>query len=305
MLRRRAQEWSVSQHAVEGGIRQGEIVGIFLRSGCRVYEVSDALAKRLAATDVRGVPSVLAKLPFRSIAMRVPALFGDSELLISEIPSEPLPAGVVNVMQREDGTWDPKTIDQDLSEEWSKGVTVRTLQIAMISAGDAFIREGMNARPKGWTATVLLPAKLTVEECLDKVRKDVDERTATAVKFALNLALYLSWPDTGDPMPEVVSDKYKDLQSRLKRLPKGNKRERVKDQLKSISPERRILVGSHLAGVELGGEGIPVTVRTLVAGHWKQQPFGPARAERKLIRIEPYWRGPLDAVESRPIRVAK
>lgn len=36
-------------------------------------------------------------------------------------------------------------------------------------------------------------------------------------------------------------------------------------------------------------------VQTLTRGHWKRQFHGPNRAERKLIFIEPYWRGPEDA----------
>lgn len=38
------------------------------------------------------------------------------------------------------------------------------------------------------------------------------------------------------------------------------------------------------------------TVQCVVAGHWKMQPYGPGRAERKRIFIEPYWRGPEDAL---------
>jgi len=39
----------------------------------------------------------------------------------------------------------------------------------------------------------------------------------------------------------------------------------------------------------------PQTVQTLVRGHWKQQPHGVGRLERKFIHIEPHWRGPEDA----------
>lgn len=45
-------------------------------------------------------------------------------------------------------------------------------------------------------------------------------------------------------------------------------------------------------------------VRTLVRGHWKHQPVGPQRQDRKLIQVEPYWRGPEDGpVVVRPIKV--
>lgn len=39
----------------------------------------------------------------------------------------------------------------------------------------------------------------------------------------------------------------------------------------------------------------PQRVQTLVRGHWKNQPHGPKAASRKLIHVEPYWKGPEDA----------
>lgn len=39
----------------------------------------------------------------------------------------------------------------------------------------------------------------------------------------------------------------------------------------------------------------PQVTQTLVRGHWKNQPHGTGRIDRKFIHIEPYWRGPEDA----------
>lgn len=41
--------------------------------------------------------------------------------------------------------------------------------------------------------------------------------------------------------------------------------------------------------------GAKLTVQTLVKGHFKMQPHGEAGSGRKLIHVEPYWRGPEDA----------
>lgn len=43
------------------------------------------------------------------------------------------------------------------------------------------------------------------------------------------------------------------------------------------------------------GRGKSLTIQCLVRGHWKSQPHGPGLSQRKLIHIEPYWRGPEDA----------
>jgi hypothetical protein len=53
------------------------------------------------------------------------------------------------------------------------------------------------------------------------------------------------------------------------------------------------------------GERPPPSVQVLVRGHWKRQPCGPGRANRKVIHIEPYWRGPDDApIKVRPIDIS-
>lgn len=46
----------------------------------------------------------------------------------------------------------------------------------------------------------------------------------------------------------------------------------------------------------LGGRRhAPPSVQHVVRGHWKNQPHGAARAQRKTLWIEPYWRGDEDA----------
>jgi hypothetical protein len=37
------------------------------------------------------------------------------------------------------------------------------------------------------------------------------------------------------------------------------------------------------------------TVQWIVRGHWRNQPHGPGRTERKRMWIQPYWKGPEDA----------
>jgi len=54
----------------------------------------------------------------------------------------------------------------------------------------------------------------------------------------------------------------------------------------------------------LDGRKRNLSVQTLVAGHWKMQPHGPGFSLRRLIYVEPYWRGDVDApIHVRPIRL--
>lgn len=48
-------------------------------------------------------------------------------------------------------------------------------------------------------------------------------------------------------------------------------------------------------GVSRGDISAKASVQSLVRGHWKHQPCGAGRSDRKFIHIEPYWRGPEDA----------
>lgn len=45
----------------------------------------------------------------------------------------------------------------------------------------------------------------------------------------------------------------------------------------------------------LAGEREAPSVQTLVRGHLKRQPYGPKMSQRRVVFIEPYWRGPEDA----------
>ena len=52
------------------------------------------------------------------------------------------------------------------------------------------------------------------------------------------------------------------------------------------------------------GKGKSPTVQSLVRGHYKRQVVGVSRSGRKVIWVEPYWRGPEDApILVRPLRV--
>lgn len=46
---------------------------------------------------------------------------------------------------------------------------------------------------------------------------------------------------------------------------------------------------------ERGAKSWAIAQRFIVRGHWKMQPHGPGRSERKMIFVEPYWKGAADA----------
>lgn len=54
-----------------------------------------------------------------------------------------------------------------------------------------------------------------------------------------------------------------------------------------------------------GRKGKSPSVQTLVAGHWKSQAWGEHASKRKIIWIQPYWRGPEDAPIAANVRVVR
>jgi hypothetical protein len=53
-----------------------------------------------------------------------------------------------------------------------------------------------------------------------------------------------------------------------------------------------------------GSASAPPAVQSIVRGHFKRQVVGISRAGRRVIWIEPYWRGPEDApILARPYKI--
>jgi len=70
-----------------------------------------------------------------------------------------------------------------------------------------------------------------------------------------------------------------------------------------ISIDCRASVRTYLEGTSK--KHAPPSVQTLVRGHHKRQVIGVGRRNRKVIWVEPYWRGPEDApILTKPKRVA-
>lgn len=78
--------------------------------------------------------------------------------------------------------------------------------------------------------------------------------------------------------------------------PKGRAfTEPVKRVFKLVSPVRVDLTEA-VREYQLGSsKGRHLLVQSMVCGHWKHQPHGQGRSQRKWIWLHPYWRGPEDA----------
>lgn len=280
----------------------------FLADGAKVYEVSEGLTQRLLNTDVHGIPTSMLKLPYQTVCIRIPAVsgFGYDEFFVTEEPTtklEPHEADLLRQVAEQEGeSLDRAGVEGDLLP---RGWTV----IAMSYRGKS---EG------AWNVDATPPLGVTFRENEDLAalcnRLGFDfrqtkgpDKSETLVKFLINFVLYLSWPDTGESFEKRVSPKYAAARKKLGTL-NGYKKERLRKQIAEMDSDERMYVGAKVPFLtqpsESGGLGGKLFVRSLVAGHWKMQPCGEGRKDRKLIRIEPYWRGPLDGVVENLIRRA-
>lgn len=118
-------------------------------------------------------------------------------------------------------------------------------------------------------------------------------------RFLMNVIIYITHGDADETLlnssPEYAKYRNKMLTAQ------GKKRERIKAKLKTLNSGTRILLGKNYTikrwdndESKTAGEptGRHINVRTLVSGHWRNQVCGVGGLERKVIWIEPFWRGP-------------
>lgn len=120
-----------------------------------------------------------------------------------------------------------------------------------------------------------------------------EDARAALLRFVCNLCLYMS-----SEKADVVFQH----EQEIARLMQGKKpkqlRQVTRDRIARLKNDRVFLVGTSVEvsavfreAVAKGGVGEALTYRTLVRGHWRNQAYGKAWAERKKIWIEPHIRG--------------
>lgn len=271
-------------------------------AGERVYELSVGLGERLLHTELHGLATDDLRLPYRSIYIVVPAELGLT--LENERTGTHALEGVYVTEYEHGGLRKWKLLFWGPPNERSQH-----------EHDDTLFHFGVD----------LAPGK-SLDEALDESelfrRKDTTPGTDVSRKYYLdqwrrlftlvmNTVVYCTWPDA--ELRQVQNNEFTKLQEQMKKHPKGShKYERTREKLRGTPQQRRILLGptvAPLGTLNCCGEktGLaphgPLSVRTLVSGHWKRQPYGEGRALRKWIFIEPFWRGPEASPESNPRRV--
>lgn len=272
-------------------------------SGHKVYEVSPGLAERLIHTELRGLTSNDLKLPYRSIYVCIPEHERTSLKLFNE------QTGWHNL----EGFF----LTEDLVGN-DPSNPVRTWR---------FMFCGLSKDPNDayndalFHFSVELPDDKTVVQILDDEQGRVDnsdlisDPNAKSIfrvewrklfDWAMNVVMYSTWPDI-DVEHFIANDEARALWNRIQKLPKGKKKDELKQRFKKIRPSERIRLGRNCPifedNVSDTHEVATRRVRTLVSGFWMRQAYGENRSLRKWRYQPPYWRNRESPIESNPVHV--
>jgi hypothetical protein len=253
-----------------------------VRAGLRVYELSSGLADKLRHTEIRGLNTDDLRLPYPSIYIVFPSTL--------DLKLENQVSGTHEI----GGVYVTETVS----------VGVRSWKLLFWGPP----HPGATSRFDDalFHFTVLLPPATELSDALSSTgsltnpvtehsRKFYDAFWRPLFQLVMNSIVYATWPNA-ELLP-ASNPKWVRLSEQLQKHPKGgNKYERVRAELKTVLPQKRTILGPSVrelgrASDDSANTGTSPSVRTLVTGHWKRQPYGPQSSLRKWTWLEPHWRG--------------
>jgi len=267
----------------------------FEKSGKKAYTISDGLAKQLRDTELRGLRTEDIRLPYESLYIEIP------KSLDFKIWN-----GVTGWHSAE-GVYVVDDIQDDGTHAW------RFMFIGYSNDPNDLLDD----------ATIYFSVHFTENETLDQVIEETVKKFAkleeghnksnplvglgpmgdlwlNLFRWVLNVVMYATWPDA-DILPLMENREARLLWERVQKT-KGPKREKLKQRLKGLDPQRRLHLGRDVvyidrkraqqnADTEGKGTGKPSTIVQRVSGHWKRQHYGAKSVLVKQIFIMPYWKG--------------
>ena len=265
------------------------------RAGERVYEVSNGLADLLARTELRGVHGADLRLPYPSIYIGLPATADlkdtDGDHVQGFFVTQSVPADT----EAPGKSWWILTVAAPPSDPENQ--TCFFFNIDLLD--DELVEDALDRKLKSVAA---YPAGVQ-----NAFASGLGPNWKDQFRWVMNVVLYATHHPDAELFEYEANREYTLLKARAEKAPKGSeKRKRLYEELRNLRPSRRILLGRsvrHDDHDSTPGEPRPLRVRTLVAGHWRNQPHGEGRVLRKLIWIRPFWRGPEEAPELNPKRV--
>ncbi len=231
-------------------------------SGQPVVNVGHKLAASLLATSVSAETVKDLKLPFHAFQVRVPP-----GLLYTSEPQtgEPVPIETLLMAKL-------STFDDGISYSFI-GATNQSFSLwGTYNSPEEFITD--------------IEHKST--EMFDYELDGMDERNSLLVRRLLvNVCLMMTDRSRYKAQGKKSHELYNKKRQRWEKEPVA----RHFTLTPKVSHDFREVVRAYAIGT-----GKRINVQSLVVGHWKNQPYGPKSSLRRRQFVEPYWRGPEDAL---------
>lgn len=262
----------------------------FYHCGKKVYEPTPGLAEKLLHTEIRGLSTADIKLPFPSFYIRIPKRAGFT--VWNEESGIHTATGVYV-------GWDPGVA---VAPEWTHlpADVVTWPSVRLMVWGPSKNDDPFDDALEHFA--VYLKPGVSLDEAL-KISVDLnvidrsESDTQKLLRWILNVLMYATWPEA-EVEDVIMNAEARALWERHGRAPKGKKREDILKRFRGVkNKDRRIVLGRSVTVLAArdaieAREGRPLTVRTLVTGHWQRYAIGKGRAERVWRWREPFWRGP-------------
>lgn len=274
------------------------------------FRLSEALAYKLAATDLKGAVCGDLKLPMEAFYIEVPPKM----LYIEDQTHRRTGWHEVRTLTVTKGAITEKTLD--VARAQGDPTADHTLVGPRLLV-ECYAEPNENSRDPfddSWffLSYRLLEDNISVEEVLDDMRMKArpgehfsrmkigehvlppDEPRIFLMKFILNFCIYL-----GSDRASVKHQHEEEIKKILEGKKRKNLRGSVRSKLERLENDRVFLVGTDVTVddevkqyVRLGETGYyKLTYRTLVRGHWREQAWGPRHSLRRSKWIEPHVRG--------------
>ena len=270
----------------------------FRGHGHRTYVVAPGLAQRLLLTELRGVRGTDLALPYPSIYVAVPPELG---LVINNAHTGDHAVFGVYISARV-SRW--LLLMCTLPNEKSIGPFDDALSHFVVELSDKPVEDALQA----FKARVQATAESWSRE-MNMIGVEVD-KWLRVFRWVMNLAFYVTRPGFDDLEHVELNKEAASLWRRAQKMNKGPKRQKVMERWRAEPKRSRIVVGQKVVfnpnlPRTVGEVTRPLSVRSLVAGHWQRYAVGRGRTERVWKYREPFWRGPDDAPEGSNVHEVK
>jgi hypothetical protein len=272
-----------------GGVELGTIVHFHLRWALLQYPVfslSHGLTAKLLLTDCSGIRFDEIKWPFNAFVVQLPG--PEPFIVYSDDEGKEVTANFVSLHTYTQAPLKSSTVfDRGSFESVIRAQTELCWRFCLWNPiNSVTIRKQYPAPKRQEDLQALIFDSEFNELPLLPIRQfPVDElANAAMVRLMLNFSLYLDDLRVTEKWNEEKADNEKHIKRHEgKVLRKWNVGREIK-----LSPEIRAL--SHSKAVS--DPAWKLRSRFLVRGHWRNQPFGVQKEQRRRQWIEPFWKGP-------------